>query len=88
MGSLSSSECGWCLTTLLFRYLAREKNIADHWYPSDSKAQARVDEYLEWQHLNTRMMCAGYFIQKFLIPAQTKKINEKDTRPKKKSNNK
>ena len=21
------------------RYLAREKNVADHWYPSDSKAQ-------------------------------------------------
>merc|ERR1719158_1809903 len=37
----------------MFRYLAREKNVADHWYPSDSKAQARVDEYLEWQHLNT-----------------------------------
>jgi len=69
----------------MFRYLAREKNIADHWYPSDSKAQARVDEYLEWQHLNTRMMCAGYFIQKFLIPAQTKKINEKAVASTKKS---
>ena len=31
------------------RYLAREKDVADHWYPADSRAQARVDEYLEWQ---------------------------------------
>jgi len=61
----------------MFRYLAREKNVADHWYPSDSKAQARVDEYLEWQHLNTRMMCAQYFIHRWLMPMQTKKLDEK-----------
>ena len=62
---------------IVSRYLAREKDVADHWYPSDSKAQARVDEYLEWQHLNTRMMCAQYFIQRWLLPLQTKKLNEK-----------
>ena len=28
--------------------------VADHWYPKESQAQARVDEYLEWQHLGTR----------------------------------
>ena len=38
----------------MFRYLAREKEVEDHWYPRDSKAQARVDEYMEWQHLNIR----------------------------------
>ena len=61
----------------MFRYLAREKNVADHWYPGDSRAQARVDEYLEWQHLNTRFMCASYFQQRWLIPMMTKKFDEK-----------
>lgn len=36
----------------------------DHWYPKDSRAQARVDEYLEWQHANTRLSCAMYFQHK------------------------
>lgn len=50
------------------RYLCREFKIDNHWYPSDSKEQAKVDEYLEWQHLNTRMHCAAYFLAKFLNP--------------------
>eukprot|EP00092_Neocalanus_flemingeri_P034310 GFUD01037313.1.p1 GENE.GFUD01037313.1~~GFUD01037313.1.p1 ORF type:complete len:239 (+),score=80.54 GFUD01037313.1:147-863(+) len=69
----------------MFRYLAREKGVADHWYPNDSKAQARVDEYLEWQHLNTRMMCAGYFLQRWLIPMTTRKFDEKKVAGAKKS---
>ena len=40
----------------IFRYLAREKSVADHWYPREIKGQSRVDEYLELQHLNTRWM--------------------------------
>lgn len=53
----------------IFRYLA-EKNhtIADHWYPKDSKKQALVDEYLEWQHNNTRLTCSVYFQLKYLRP--------------------
>ncbi|KAJ8679869.1 hypothetical protein QAD02_015656 [Eretmocerus hayati] len=52
----------------IVRYICREFNIDNHWYPKDSLKQARVDEYLEWQHLNTRMNCAGYFQVKVLIP--------------------
>jgi len=52
----------------ILRYLCREKKVPDHWYPHDSKAQARVDEYLEWQHLNTRIQCAMFFQHKFLRP--------------------
>jgi len=62
----------------IMRYLAREKEVPDHWYPKESKAQARVDEFLEWQHLGTRAMCASYFLSKFLIPMTTRKpANEK-----------
>lgn len=44
----------------ILRYLAREFAVPDHWYPRDSRRRARVDEYLEWQHSNTRLHCAGY----------------------------
>jgi len=62
----------------IVRYLAREKAIADHWYPKDSKAQAKVDEFLEWQHLGTRAMCASYFLSRWLIPMSKRQApNEK-----------
>ncbi|XP_011693991.1 PREDICTED: glutathione S-transferase theta-1-like isoform X5 [Wasmannia auropunctata] len=50
------------------RYICREFKVDDHWYPSDSKKQAKVDEYLEWQHLNTRRHCLAYTLAKFLNP--------------------
>jgi glutathione S-transferase len=60
-----------CFTFLFYsiailRYLSRKYNVADHWYPKDSKKQARVDEYLEWQHANTRADCALYYLHKVL----------------------
>ena len=48
----------------ILRYLCRERDVPDHWYPRDSKKQAKVDEYLEWQHLDTRLNCAMFFQQK------------------------
>ena len=57
-----------------FRYLmATQNNIADHWYPKDLRSRALVDEYLEWQHNNTRITCAMYFQSKWLIPLMTGK---------------
>ncbi|GBM65171.1 Glutathione S-transferase theta-1 [Araneus ventricosus] len=54
---------GFVLTesVAMIRYLAKEFPIQDNWYPKDSKAQARVDEYLEWQHLNTRLFGSMVF---------------------------
>lgn len=52
------------LSVAILRYLCREKNVPDHWYPKDSKQQAKVDEYLEWQHLDTRLNCSMYFQHK------------------------
>lgn len=57
------------LIILFTRYLkSTTKHIPDSLYPSDIKAQARVDEYLEWQHNNTRMLCATYFQLLWLLP--------------------
>ncbi|XP_076043943.1 glutathione S-transferase theta-1-like [Oratosquilla oratoria] len=61
----------------ILRYLCREFPVPDHWYPKDSKLQARVDEYLAWQHGNTRLNCAMFFQHKFLIPLMTgAEVNE------------
>ncbi|XP_018576339.1 glutathione S-transferase theta-1-like [Anoplophora glabripennis] len=55
----------------IFRYLTREYPVKDNWYPKDSKQQAKIDEYLEWQHLNTRAHCTLYFRYKWLQPMLT-----------------
>lgn len=54
----------------IFRYIMETKkdSFADNWYPNDLRTRALVDEYLEWQHNNTRLGCAMYFQTKFLIP--------------------
>jgi glutathione S-transferase len=46
-------------------------NIADNWYPKNIQTRALVDEYLEWQHNNTRIGCAMFFQFKWLIPLMT-----------------
>lgn len=52
--------------------------IPDSLYPSEMKAQAQVDEYLEWQHNNTRLTCAMYFQLTWLLP----KMFGKESNPK------
>lgn len=47
--------------------------IQEHWYPKSIKQRALVDEYLEWQHNNTRMACAMYFQSKWLQPLMSGK---------------
>ncbi|CRL04366.1 CLUMA_CG017459, isoform A [Clunio marinus] len=61
---------GWKLseTVAIFRYLNDKYQINEHWYPKDIRTRALVDEYMEWQHNNTRMGCAMYFQVKWLIP--------------------
>uniref|UniRef100_A0A1L8E5A1 glutathione transferase n=1 Tax=Nyssomyia neivai TaxID=330878 RepID=A0A1L8E5A1_9DIPT len=55
----------------IVRYLAAKHKIPDTWYPTDAKKQARVDEYLEWQHNNTRICLALYFQLMWLKPLLT-----------------
>lgn len=60
-------------TIAILRYVEREYKIPDFWYPKDSHQRARVDEYMEWQHNNTRLTCAMFFQAKWLIPLMTGK---------------
>ncbi|KAJ8679870.1 hypothetical protein QAD02_015657 [Eretmocerus hayati] len=63
----------------ILRYLSRKFNCDDHWYPKDIDNQARVDQYLEWQHSNTRHYCTSFFLHKYLLPLKTQNpANEKE----------
>lgn len=52
----------------IFRYLTSEHKVEDQWYPKNNKIRARIDEYLEWQHYNTRQTCAQYWMLKYMKP--------------------
>lgn len=54
----------------IFRYIVAKNPelVADNWYPKDLEERAKVDEYLEWQHLGTRAACAGYVRTVFMTP--------------------
>jgi len=45
----------------IMRYLAVTRKCADHWYPSDAKQRALVDEYLDQHHSFLRTGCTNYF---------------------------
>ncbi|XP_075754064.1 glutathione S-transferase theta-1-like [Pelodiscus sinensis] len=49
-------------------YLSRKFNTPDHWYPSDLRKRARVDEYLSWQHTAIREKGCRIFFTKVLMP--------------------
>ncbi|KAG0727356.1 Glutathione S-transferase theta-4 [Chionoecetes opilio] len=53
------------------RYIASKYDSAGTWYPADLKVRCKVDEYLDWQHLNTRTHGLGYFVNMTLVPMKT-----------------
>ncbi|XP_017142985.1 glutathione S-transferase theta-3 [Drosophila miranda] len=52
----------------IFRHLAREKLVPEHWYPRRQLGRSRIDEYLAWQQTNMGVACTEYFQQKWLVP--------------------
>ena len=48
----------------ILRYLKEKHECPDHWYPTDLRKRAAVDQYLEWSHQNLRMGCTFWFIMK------------------------
>ncbi|XP_077288450.1 glutathione S-transferase theta-1-like [Arctopsyche grandis] len=69
---------GFVLTesVAIIKYLERQKIVPESLYPSESKAEARVNEFLAWQHIGIRAPCAIYFrylaIDPFLTGKPTK----------------
>ncbi|XP_071521398.1 glutathione S-transferase theta-1-like [Panulirus ornatus] len=54
------------------RYIASKYDSSGQWYPHDFDVRCKVDEYLDWQHLNTRAHGVGYFRNKVLFPSLKK----------------
>ncbi|CAG5919270.1 glutathione S-transferase theta-1a [Menidia menidia] len=56
-------------STAILKYLVQKcPAVEDHWFPADPQQQARVNEYLSWQHLNLRAHCSKVFLLKALFP--------------------
>ncbi|KAH8254281.1 hypothetical protein KR032_009231 [Drosophila birchii] len=55
-------------TIAIIRYLADKGQFDEKLYPKSIEARARVDEFLEWQHLNIRLACSQFFRDAWLFP--------------------
>lgn len=55
----------------ILRYLSAKGKIPESLYPKYFVEQARVDEFLEWQHITLRVTCALYFRTIWLDPLLT-----------------
>lgn len=66
---LKDGDLGLIESHAIMRYLASTQKVDDHWYPADPKIRAKVDQYLDWHHLNTRT-AANWLRAKNNIPGQ------------------
>ncbi|KAJ2949292.1 hypothetical protein O0L34_g6241 [Tuta absoluta] len=66
---------GFILTesVAIMNYLSREGIIPEYLFPKDSKHRARVEEYMEWQHVGFRFPLAWHFRVKVLFKEQDPK---------------
>ncbi|KAM7415579.1 hypothetical protein PAMA_017884 [Pampus argenteus] len=58
-GSFVLTESTAILVYLVQKYASL---VADHWFPADLQQQARVNEYLSWQHTNLRAQGSKVFL--------------------------
>jgi len=57
----------------VIKYIIGKYKMPEHWYPSDLKCQARVEEYLRWYPTGTRKTCTDLFLSLTLIPKMSGK---------------
>ncbi|XP_041455901.1 glutathione S-transferase theta-1-like isoform X1 [Lytechinus variegatus] len=53
------------------KYLHEKFDCADHWYPKSLQPRSRVNEYLDWQHFNTRPRMTKVFLAEVIFPRMT-----------------
>jgi len=46
-------------SSAILKYLADRHTVADHWYPRELRARARVNAALDWHHFSLRRGAAG-----------------------------
>ncbi|XP_068098631.1 glutathione S-transferase theta-3-like [Hyperolius riggenbachi] len=66
--ALRDGEFTMAESTAMLLYMANKFKTPDHWYPCDLQKRARIDEYLAWQHTNTRPQSAKLFWIVFMTP--------------------
>lgn len=54
----------------MYSYLSDKGLFSEQLYPKSVEGRARVDEFLEWQHLNVRLVCSLLFRSAWLLPAK------------------
>ena len=57
--AIEDTENGLCLAEshAIMRYLCRKYKLNENWYPkNDAVRMAKIDEYLDFHHLNTRLI--------------------------------
>ncbi|XP_061163343.1 glutathione S-transferase theta-1-like [Saccostrea echinata] len=73
---------GFVLTesVAILQYLCMKYKLADHWYPlKNPETHARVQEYLNWQHANTRFHGTMLFRILLRLPQETKQpVNQQE----------
>ncbi|XP_071489316.1 glutathione S-transferase theta-1-like isoform X1 [Diadema antillarum] len=55
----------------ILRYLHEKFDCTDHWYPRSLQHRARVNEYVDWQHINIRPYMTKIFLQDVIFPRMT-----------------
>lgn len=62
----------------IMRYIAIKFNVADHWFPrKDLQKAAKIDEFLNWQHLNIRKPDVQIFVNMFLSRVEVSEVLKK-----------
>ncbi|GFN99432.1 glutathione s-transferase theta [Plakobranchus ocellatus] len=53
----------------IVKYIINKYNLPEHWFPRQNlKHQARVEEYLQWHHANTRFCCGSLLLELVINP--------------------